>query len=82
MKLPLIALATLAALATGAHAQVLNIDATQYGFAFPTDPAPVVGQVITPITNPGGGPHSMSGPIYVNGAEPGDVLDLGSEALI
>lgn len=56
MKLPLIALATLAALATGAHAQVLNIDATQYGFAFPTDPAPVVGQVITPITNPGGGP--------------------------
>jgi acetamidase/formamidase len=26
--------------------------------------------------NPGGGPHSMTGPIYVNGAEPGDVLEL------
>ena len=24
--------------------------------------------------NPGGGPHSMTGPIYVNGAEPGDVM--------
>src|SRR5712664_3355520 len=23
--------------------------------------------------NPGGGPHSMTGPIYVEGAEPGDV---------
>lgn len=26
--------------------------------------------------NPGGGPHSVTGPIYVNGAEPGDVLEL------
>jgi acetamidase/formamidase len=26
--------------------------------------------------NPGGGPHSMTGPIYVNGAEPGDVLEI------
>src|SRR5262245_4458773 len=26
--------------------------------------------------NPGGGPHSMTGPIYVNGAEPGDVLKI------
>ena len=26
--------------------------------------------------NPGGGPHSMTGPIYVNGAEPGDVLEV------
>ena len=24
--------------------------------------------------NPGGGPHSVTGPIYVNGAEPGDVM--------
>jgi len=53
MKLPLLALA---ALAGAAQAQVLNIDATRYGFAFPTDPAPVVGQIITPITNPGGEP--------------------------
>ena len=52
MKLPLI---TLAALAGTAQAQILNIDARQYGFAFPTDPAPVVGQLITPITNPPGG---------------------------
>jgi acetamidase/formamidase len=26
--------------------------------------------------NPGGGPHSMTGPIYVEGAEPGDVLEV------
>lgn len=26
--------------------------------------------------NPGGGPHSLTGPIYVNNAEPGDVLEI------
>ncbi len=26
--------------------------------------------------NPGGGPHSMTGPIFVNGAEPGDVMEI------
>src|SRR5258706_2690701 len=26
--------------------------------------------------NPGGGPHSLTGPIYVNGAEAGDVLEI------
>src|SRR5688500_9948333 len=26
--------------------------------------------------NPGGGPHSLTGPIFVNGAEPGDVLEV------
>jgi acetamidase/formamidase len=26
--------------------------------------------------NPGGGPHSMTGPIFVNGAEPGDTLEI------
>ena len=26
--------------------------------------------------NPGGGPHSMTGPIYINDAEPGDVLEV------
>ena len=26
--------------------------------------------------NPGGGPHSLTGPIEVNGAEPGDVLEI------
>jgi hypothetical protein len=28
------------------------------------------------LANPGGGPHSMTGPIYVNGAEPGDTLEI------
>jgi acetamidase/formamidase len=28
--------------------------------------------------NPGGGPHSMTGPIFVNGREPGDVLEIRS----
>jgi acetamidase/formamidase len=26
--------------------------------------------------NPGGGPHSVTGPIYVNGAEPGDTMEI------
>lgn len=26
--------------------------------------------------NPGGGPHSLTGPIYVNNAEPGDVIEI------
>src|SRR5215470_4184655 len=28
--------------------------------------------------NPGGGPHSISGPIFVKGAKPGDVMRSGS----
>lgn len=28
------------------------------------------------LSNPGHGPHSIIGPIYVNGAEPGDVLEI------
>src|SRR2546429_9093117 len=26
--------------------------------------------------NPGGGPHSVTGPIYVNGADTGDVMEI------
>jgi hypothetical protein len=40
----------------GSRAAIINIDATRYGFAFPTDPAPTPGQTITPITNPPGQP--------------------------
>ena len=28
------------------------------------------------VSNPGHGPHSIIGPMYVNGAEPGDVLEI------
>src|SRR5258705_12439454 len=28
------------------------------------------------LTNPGGGPHSMTGPVWINGAEPGDTLEI------
>ena len=28
------------------------------------------------LANPGGGPHSVTGPIYMNGAEPGDTLEI------
>src|SRR5258708_14436732 len=28
------------------------------------------------LANPGGGPHSVTGPIYVNAAEPGDVMEI------
>lgn len=51
----LLGLLGLAVLTGTAAAQVVvNVDATRYGFAFPTDPAPVPGQIVTPITNPSG----------------------------
>jgi len=28
------------------------------------------------LANDGGGPHSLTGPIYVNGAEPGDTMEI------
>lgn len=28
------------------------------------------------LANPGGGPHSVTGPVYVNGAEPGDTMEI------
>ncbi|WP_350150024.1 PEP-CTERM sorting domain-containing protein [Nitrosomonas sp.] len=39
--------------ATTISATVVNIDATRYGFAFPTDPAPVIGQIINPFSTSG-----------------------------
>jgi acetamidase/formamidase len=32
--------------------------------------------------NPGGGPHSLTGPIYVNGAEPGDVMEIRIKKIV
>ena len=44
-------------------ATIVNIDATLYGFAAPTDPAPVPGQVISPISNaPGGALNQLTLP--------------------
>jgi len=34
------------------------------------------------LANPGGGPHSVTGPIYVNGAEPGDTLELRVKKIV
>jgi len=34
------------------------------------------------LANPGGGPHSVTGPIYVNGAEPGDVLEIRIKKIV
>ena len=34
------------------------------------------------LANPGGGPHSMTGPIYVNGAEPGDTLEIRIKKIV
>jgi len=40
---------------------IVNIDATKYGFAFPTDPAPVPGQLISPFSlAPGGVLNQLS----------------------
>lgn len=38
---------------TTSLATVINIDATLYGYLFPTDPAPVTGQVISPFSTSG-----------------------------
>src|SRR5438309_5275750 len=32
--------------------------------------------VVLRKANPGGGPHSLTGPVFVNRAEPGDVLEI------
>ncbi len=34
------------------------------------------------LSNPGHGPHSIIGPIYVNGAEPGDVLEVRYKRIV
>src|SRR5271166_2599300 len=34
------------------------------------------------LANPGGGPHTVTGPIYVNGAEPGDTLEIHIKKIV
>jgi len=34
------------------------------------------------LSNPGGGPHSVTGPIYVTGAEPGDTLEIRIKKIV
>ena len=34
------------------------------------------------VENPGHGPHSIIGPVYVNGAEPGDVLEVRYKKIV
>src|SRR5712664_2355256 len=34
------------------------------------------------LANPGGGPHSVTGPVYVNTAEPGDVLEIRIKKIV
>jgi acetamidase/formamidase len=34
------------------------------------------------MANPGGGPHSVTGPVYVNGAEPGDTLEVRIKKIV
>jgi acetamidase/formamidase len=34
------------------------------------------------LANPGGGPHSVTGPIYVRGAEPGDTLEIRIKKIV
>ena len=34
------------------------------------------------LANPGGGPHSVTGPIYVNGAEPGDTMEIHIKKIV
>ncbi len=34
------------------------------------------------LENDGGGPHSVTGPIYVNGAEPGDVMEIRIKKIV
>jgi len=34
------------------------------------------------LANPGGGPHSVTGPIFVSGAEPGDTLEIRIKKIV
>ena len=34
------------------------------------------------LANPGGGPHSMTGPVWINGAEPGDTLEIRIKKIV
>ena len=34
------------------------------------------------LANPGGGPHSVTGPVYVTGAEPGDTLEIHIKKIV
>jgi acetamidase/formamidase len=34
------------------------------------------------LANPGGGPHSVTGPVYVEGAEPGDVMEIRIKKIV
>ena len=34
------------------------------------------------LANPGGGPHSVTGPIYVTGAEPGDTMEIRIKKIV
>jgi acetamidase/formamidase len=34
------------------------------------------------LANPGGGPHSVTGPIFVNGAEPGNVMEIRIKKIV
>jgi len=34
------------------------------------------------LANPGGGPHSVTGPIYITGAEPGDTLEIRIKKIV
>jgi acetamidase/formamidase len=34
------------------------------------------------LANPGGGPHSVTGPVYVEGAEPGDTLEIRIKKIV
>jgi acetamidase/formamidase len=34
------------------------------------------------LANPGGGPHTVTGPIYVNGAEPGNVMEIRIKKIV
>ncbi len=49
---PLLLTAAMSCLAVPAFSQttVVNVDATLYGYGYPTDPAPTVGQVIAPFS--------------------------------
>lgn len=66
--------------ASPAGAAIINIDATVYGYAFPTDPAPVPGQIIAPFSlAPGGllnqltlpaGTYQVTNATGLSGADP------------
>lgn len=64
------------------HTLITSTPARLEGAGVPKDQVePALREVVEKVTNKGPGGHILTGPIYVEGAEPGDVLEVRIETI-